>query len=218
MVRPMSELLRMRDRTLVPPCGFTYTDKDSRITLKAGHLEGLIAMARAHRQVNEFHIPADFDARVEDDLCRRIPVTMISAPPGVVPQTSHMGSIDEITGKTDALMRVAKRNGGRMLCPTEEAKARGTVCLTCPQNARIMCPACNGVLDWLKVNWHLPSFEFDSRLYVCRMNRILNKAQIHLDRAVIVGLAGAASLAAMPETCWKRALLARPKEPAHETT
>jgi len=201
----MSTLLTLLDRSLVPPGGFAYTDKDTRNRIVAGDLQGLVRLATQHRVINGFEVPDNFAAIIEDDICRRIPLALVRPSPNAV--TRYIGSTSEITGKTDALMRAAKRNGGKMLCETREAESRGMKCLACPMNARTMCPSCNGVLDWLKINWHLPSFSFDPRLYVCRLNGILNKAQIHLAGPVLVSLAGKKSLSAMPDNCWKPALV-----------
>jgi hypothetical protein len=204
------ELLKLKTIYEVPPGGFFWIDPVTKVESKAGDFDSLLRMARAHRLANKIEIPADFNAIIEDNICKRCPPNFVKDSPSK--QTSYIATSDVIA-KTQTLMRLAKTHG-KMLCQPEEAALRSAICVQCPMNVRIMCPTCNGVLDWMRTNWHLPALPLDNRLVVCRHGHILNKAQVHLSAEIIRSLLPAATAALYPPTCWKRKLvLEKPDEP-----
>lgn len=198
------QYLKLKNYSDVPPNEFYWIDPTTKVEMRSGDIEMLFEIARSHRRVNKLEIPDDYNAFIEDAICRRAPANFVRPVPGL--ESSHI-VVSQAVKKTDALMRAAAKNGGVLLCDISEALARSIICMSCPQNAKIMCQSCNGVLDWMRVNWQLPKLPSDSKLETCRVTKVMNKAQVHLHPDVIRQLVSSEAATIFPQSCWKRKLL-----------
>jgi len=66
-------VLELKDKTLTPRSGYTYTDPDTGCVSKANSLRELIDVATKHRMANNMTVQANFYEIIEHDLCTRNP-------------------------------------------------------------------------------------------------------------------------------------------------
>jgi len=202
--------LKLKNHMDVPPHEFYWIDPTTKIEMRASDIETLFLLARQHRVANKLPIPDDYDAFIEDAICKRAPECFVNHPATF--KTNHIG-MDDVLKKTDALMRAARKNGGKLFCDEEEAVERSKICVACDKNKRIMCQTCNGVLAWMRQSFSLPKLPQDEELQTCQIFTVMNKAQVHLHAQVIRMLISEDKADRFPEACWKRKLLTTKEQP-----
>lgn len=200
----MSSLLQLRERYIVPPGGFWYHDIATDMKIVGGDFESLLVACRRHRMANAIHIPADFNAQIEDTICRRIPSAFCV--PARPKTTYTMDDTATPNAKVQVLQKVWQEIGC-LLCDADEAEQRALVCRYCMKNKPGACLSCNGVYDWLREKFNIPSLTEDKWLNMCGVDRVYNKAQVHLTKEVFIKLVRADRIDVYPQTCWKRKIL-----------
>jgi hypothetical protein len=77
----------------VPPGGFRYVQPESGKLISAPSWHGLKSNVAAHRKANTYPIGTDFDAELQDWICRRIPdAGMHCYEQGRTPQRTYSGT------------------------------------------------------------------------------------------------------------------------------
>lgn len=203
----MSErLLKLLNRSIVPPCGYTYVDPDTKHQNIASHFDQLLMLASKHRAANDLKVAPNFPEIIEDNICRRSPITMTNAGEDEYPAETRPLTSSTVQMATKQVLW-AWRKDGRRCVSTLEASERGLICSNCHLNTQTAaCYSCKGLIAWIK-QWLKNSTPIDGSLYVCRVTAVLNVAHIHLRPEAIKAYSSKHIAEKHPEKCWKRILL-----------
>jgi hypothetical protein len=187
------------------PGGWRYTDPDTGNKTIAGCFIDLVDKAVEHRITNGLPIPLNMSELIEDQLCSQIKPSFWHERETVAakPDDLHAMTVNQ---KVEALNRAFKSYGS-ITVPATVATERSKVCRFCSCNKPTSCLSCNGVYDWLCKKFNLPALPDDDYLHSCSVDRVYNKAQVHLTVEVFASKVGQAHLSRYPESCWKRKLL-----------
>lgn len=156
-----NRVLRLRDRNLTPPQGFTVRVPQTQLVVGAGRMDELVLRVRDHLLAAKLPIPMPVDVWVEDLLCRRLPSEMVRVRDGAANVFSSVLVKGPKLGEPAAVratllllhtVRSAATAEGRALAPVpaETAEERTAICRGCPEmTSEPACYSCTvkSVLD-----------------------------------------------------------------------
>jgi len=187
------------------PGGWRYTDPDTGHKMIAGCFTDLIETVVQHRQSNALPIQLNLPHIIEDQICSQIKPSFWKEREAVRKTALEMQELS-VNQKIESLQRVFRKLGS-ITVPPAEAMRRTEICRFCSCNKPTACLSCNGVYDWLCQKFSLPALPNDDYLHSCSVDRVYNKAQVHLTVDVFASKVEQAFLSRYPESCWKRKLL-----------
>lgn len=200
------QLIKLKNRAVQPPVGWSYKDSDTNFLIEGGHFDQLVEMVSKHRAANGLSIAPNLPAIIEDAICRQIPAEMTNAPMSDYPVSHRPMTLSTVTNATKIALK-AWRRLGRHVVPKSKANERAKLCTDCPENVMSSaCLSCKGLSSWIR-EWLGRSTPYDDSLYVCRVCGVMSSAQIHLTRKTFADYSSEAIIPKHPESCWKRKLL-----------
>jgi hypothetical protein len=187
-----SEKLKLRYKTMEPPGGWTYRDKDTNVwIISRVNFADLIDKVREHRNSNELAIPDDLENQVETFICYRIPQDLVI---GKIERKVTPHSLHAIQKFTQEFLQTIQNV--KVISP-DKAEERAKICLACPLNMSVVCMDCNGLDAWIR-SWNgNRKTSVDDKLHACLADGIFVQASIHAD-------AEFTQVKELPAKCWKR--------------
>jgi len=198
-------MLTIKRKHESPPGGYWYHDDALAMDLMANTLNQLIEKATGLRKLNDLEVPEGFGAIIEDAICQHLPNSFVV---GRDETAQHQWAkaympLSVVKVATEIFL-TGWRNSGRHVVSVEEADRRADVCIACDGNrVNKACLGCRGLISWVR-QWTQRKSTRDDALLVCNACAIMNAAHIHADEKWTRRSTNAESLAAMPETCWKK--------------
>ncbi len=181
-------MLEFRVKNIVPPGGAYFYEVDGR-SLQAATRSGLMSQIHAAYASLGQPVPADIGARVEDFMCRRLPVAFCTGPDDGLPR-ARVVTIQGLKQDTDRLIAQSPA-----LAPPTLVRFRATTCNSCGKNNRSMCPSCSGINAWAARRVGRPDTPaLFNWLGVCACDGIALAAKVHLTELPHND--------EYPETCW----------------
>lgn len=141
----------------VPPGGYRYTDPDTGFQTSGLDYRQVLRRAAQHRQANHLPVPADFEAQVLTEWCKKwgpswckLEQDLPKAKPGFMARAKALFQAPLRTIEASRVFRgtsaMAKLLSKSNIVSPETMKARGAVCRTCPlRGASSACVGCNAV-------------------------------------------------------------------------
>ena len=207
---PESKLLKLKNRSVVPPGGYRFSDpQDDFFIANAPTLEVLVRQATHHRRANGYPIPENFAEVVEDWLCRQIPMDMVTGFEHIDPRNyrPHVLTFTAVQKATREILG-AWRADGRRMASASEIEQRSKNCADCKMNSgKAACASCHGITSWVMLWMGKINPPHADRLYVCAIDAVLNLAQVHLTAEAIGRTVKKFMLEKYSESCWKRKIV-----------
>ena len=190
-----------RFRFTVPETGYKIADELT--------MEGLLSKVKSHYNSNGIPLPPDWEARVEDQLCRQLPAgwcrysdgTEAKGAPSLLSAESIIKGIKSLaTMATDALA------GNDVFVDQDEANRRAEICARCYQNMTTnFCAGCGAMqqitslVAKVRGSRTTPS---DPRLYTCGVCGCRNEAIVHVNKKILLSGEKAETTNSRPDWCW----------------
>lgn len=188
-----------------PPSGWVY-EVENGMVIREGTFDKLVRSVRRHFTVNNYPIPPNLEAVIQDQMCRANPQSICEGegPTRFFPSAKQ---IEEGTKKLLALSLEFSKVGDPMV-PQEVADERARMCLGCPMKRNVWgCFVCTKLVE-LVTKTYGRSTPYDRDLYGCGVCGCVNAAQVHLDVKLLAKTAPEASVSDYPTAgCWKRTAL-----------
>ena len=196
-------MLALKNRNIVPPGGFRYTQKESGKTLYAPTFHTLCEVVKAHRAANGYPIDIDYQTEIETQLCLELGGEGCKEI-GLEVKPRQLGFAD--------VMRFTKTLGESILkgnprVDSEEANRRALICTQCSANVRAHgCSGCNSkrVASLITTLTGTDKTEHDEKLESCAYCGCLNKAQVWFPLEILQNHIKESINKALPENCWKK--------------
>jgi len=200
-------MLKLKEPQIVPPLGFRYHDEDLKYTFRGSCIQDLAKRCIVMRQANGLLTPPDFEAVIEDWLCRRLPEKMVYSDNPDEPVITHPAiTYFLVQGMTKHVIE-AYRKAGRRFTTSEEMSRRAAICMNCPQNRKhATCMNCDGLKDWVNSNLGGRMKEAEG-LLVCDILAVFNSSHTRLPDDVIKEITTIKQLAMLPDECWRKQLV-----------
>jgi len=197
-------MLQLKNKHDGIPGGFRYTQPESKMTLIANSMSGLLEKVARHRRANSYPIGPEFEQQVTDHLCKEVPGACNDVPVEQVlngRQLTIWGAL-KFTG-----MMITDLLKGRPRETKEEATRRGSICAQCADNIQPEgCRACTDkkVHALVETLAGTESTAYDGQLSSCRHCGCLNRAQIWFPLDILKTSMNQEQVAALPDHCWKK--------------
>ena len=196
-------MLALRNRNIVPPGGFRYTQKESGKTLHANSFHALCEVVKNHRQANGYPLDIDYETDIETQLCLQLSKHDCKEV-GIEVKPRQLGFAD--------VMRFTKILGESVLkgnprVDKEEANRRALICAGCNANVKAHgCAGCNSkrVAGLITTLTGTDETDHDDKLESCTFCGCLNKAQVWFPLSILQNHIKANINKALPEHCWKK--------------
>lgn len=208
----MSDLLKFRQRNLVPPGHkYSYIDPDTKLLIEAPSWPTLVVEVEKHRTANGLPITADMEELIEDNACRRL-VERGFLNQCVNREHEWIPYVPKLKLRVRDVIRGTLTIGnfilkGRPLVSQDEAESRAAVCADCSFNVpHDDCQPCDSakVEEAMKRLIKNKKTASDSRLRACYWCGCFNKAQVWFPLDVIEPFLSDGTRAQLPDHCWKK--------------
>lgn len=193
--------MRLEERSLGPPGGWGYTQKESGVAFRAITFGQLLEMVGKHRRGNKYDTSPGWEERFEEEFCQQNQLVGTQWCPDREAEARAprlIGLADVRRFLNSALSMV--QAGGDMFVSQEEAERRAAICSECPNNAAIGgCVGCNGVRALVSKVRGSRTTAQDSRLRQCTVCGCDNQVKVWLKDSVVdnEGLN-------FPDHCWAK--------------
>jgi hypothetical protein len=190
-----------RFRFTVPETGYKIKDELS--------MNGLLARVKKHYEDNNIPLPNEWEASVEDQICRQLPEGWCEYSDGQPAKgaKSLLSAESIIKGITSlATMATESVSGGDVFVNQSEATRRAEICARCYQNMTTnFCAGC-GVMQKItsmvaKVKGKRTT-PLDSKLYTCGVCGCRNEAIVHVNRNILLSGEKSETTNSRPDWCW----------------
>jgi len=195
-------MLRLRDKSLTPPDGWRYRQRESGQLILATSFPNLVAAVREHRMANGYPIQMDMEQEVDEGICKEVPDACLEQPADLVPRRL---SIANVLAFTMTLGESILKGNPRV--DIEEANRRAVICSDCSDNVDAAgCGGCNSKTINRLINKLTRSKPTDSddKLKTCRYCGCLNKAQVWFPLKILQNHIKPEIREALPAHCWKK--------------
>lgn len=192
-------MLHIRDLTVAPPGGWTYTQPETGMFIKGSSLRELAGRVAQHRDANGIPSEGDLAAELQEDICGRMDDvtrkfycrdTELPPPKGSV----NWRDVVSFLGK---MVEWAK--GGFQWVDPQEADRRASICITCPYNVPVSgCGVCRQTVESMTKELGERHTAHDAGLLACGVCGCSNKVQVHFPLDALKVEAGK-----YPKRCWK---------------
>lgn len=198
----MTELLKLKDKTLHTPIGFVYYDPDTKVTIRFGHFEGLVEACKKHRRANNLPIAENFSAVIEDFICRNSHPSFTIQETTASDHTDYAMTTTLIRQATELALKTWRLTGNKHVA-IAEAEHRASICAMCTENMRhSACLSCRGIVKLVLRNTGIVT-KYDKELHVCRISAVMNHAMIAMSTDAIQKATPKVMQDRYPTTCWK---------------
>lgn len=195
----MQRLLR---KDVVPPDSYRFTHSETAHTSRGPDYWTWMENIRAHRKANNLELPADMDARAEDQLCKQIPPEWCehSEKAGWVNTRMSFGDV------MDGMKAFAKLMlGGFQFVDQAEADRRARICAGCFANTSAQgCGTCRKLASLITGPVAGKRTQYDSDLKVCAICRCVNAAKVWFPQAILDEITTPEQQALFPDFCWQK--------------
>jgi len=187
----------LKKKRMDPPGGWYFVTDDN-FFIKAGNFDKLVTQVKRHFDVNSQEIPVDVATLIEDQICRRIPASLVLE--DIFNRFPTDGEIDKSTRKVVTKLR---QEG---MVADDTATSRQESCKNCRYNSwRHGCFSCS-------VASRLTAFTLrgrpeSTRIKACDITHSLCNPMSFMQEKVSVELFGKIPIDEYPERCWLRKLL-----------
>lgn len=195
-------MLKLKDKSLTPPGGWRYVQRESGKVITATSFLNLVAEVQQHRMANGYPIQMDMEQEVDEGVCREIPEACVERKHEAIPSRLNIRNVLNFTMTLgESILK------GNPKVDEEEANRRAKICATCPANINADgCGACN--LDTInslitKLTGAMPT-RYDDKLESCRYCGCLNKAQVWFPLDILKRHLNPEIAEALPTACWKK--------------
>lgn len=201
-------MARLKHPNQVPPRGYVYFQKETRLLLQSDNLKSLVDLVIAHRKQKSLGPtdPAYVRSEIERQICTRLG-TEDCKPEGISDGWVPQGRADLITvGSILSASRAAFAilESGFELAPKEEMTRRAKVCLDCPLNQPVSGCACAPLYKLIAAL--VPADRKPDGLHVCLVCKCSLQAKVNLTDEQIRA-ANANQNYPWPENpCWQKEL------------
>jgi len=193
----------------VPPNGFRFTVPETGYRIENEHtMDGLLRRVRQHYFDNGIVLPDDYQARIEDQMCRQLPAGWCNFSGGGDSNPEIMITAEVIIKAISSLyeMAVGKLKGEDVFVSQDEANGRASICVRCYQNKNanfcMGCGAMQKVTEMVAKVKGSRTTPFDGKLQNCGMCGCRNEAIVHVKRNILLSGEKSETTEARPDWCW----------------
>ena len=195
-------MLKLMDKSLTPPDGWRYRQRESGQLLRATSFPNLVVAVREHRQANSYPIQMDMEQEVDEGVCKEVPEACHEQPADLVPRRLSIGNVLAFTMTLgESILK------GNPRVKTDEANRRALICTGCNDNVNADgCGGCNNkTINTIveKLTRSEPT-DYDDKLKTCRYCGCLNKAQVWFPLKILQNHIKPEIREALPAHCWKK--------------
>lgn len=164
--------------------------------------EDLIEQYLKHRKANELSIPDDYEAVIQDQLCRSLPPEWCERTGGQS-WVSTRFSFDDFVKGMKAFGRLML--GGFQFVSQTEANRRARICSNCYYNVNIPgCTGCQKLAEFVTGDVAKRSTPYDDKLKACAVCHCSTAAMAHFPLEVLESVSTEEKQALFPlEFCWR---------------
>lgn len=195
-------MLRLKDRSLVPPGGFRYTQPESGRLITASSLPNLFVAVKEHRAANHYPIGPTFETEVEDGVCRAVPDSCTEVPASKTAKVMGLADVLRLTALLgESLIR------GRNPVEQSEAERRASICVGCADNqVPEGCAPCqsNRIESAIIAITGARATSRDALLQSCRHCGCFNRAQVWIPLDLLLRHSDPSIQPNLPSHCWKK--------------
>lgn len=196
---------KLRNKNLGVSGGFVYVQKESGMKFSCSSWDQLIVKLKNHRTANNYDIPINWEAEVEDQVCENCGAEQWcyeDKHPEAAPKTLGLGDVVMFTR-----VLVDKFVSGGKNVEAEEATRRAAICVSCPDNVSIGgCKGCNSgrVETAVRRITNSGATKHDNELETCRWCGCFNRAQIWFPLQILQKNMSDDVKESLPKHCWKK--------------
>lgn len=194
--------LHLKKKTTDPPGGWFYVCEYDAFRLKAGTFDKLLEKVKQHYDINNKEHPEDLAAVVEDQICRRIPASLVKED-----IYDRIPTERTITTVTKAVADKARRE--REKVDADIFESRMQICKACPShNWRHGCYECS--MAYKYTPFPLGGFADSAKsVRACDITYSLCSVMCMLSKDSLVALFSSRTDAIenLDENCWLKPLL-----------
>lgn len=196
-------MLKLKSHTTEPRGGWHYKHPKTHLDLRANCWQNLLRLYRQHSMVNNYPIPDDFEAIIEDEICHNTALEFVDVPDGMV----FLGcpTIDKVLKTADRLKAMVG-DGVDILVDNQVYLSRTNACIACPRNNPTVCLVCDGYDVLLRRKFKLPEHELDRRLMACACDHTPLMVWCRLKSRIVKGFGQTLERIPYPDNCWKNRL------------
>lgn len=198
-------MLKIKKMAMDPPSGWVYQVENGML-IREGTFDKLVRSVKKHFQVNDYPIPNNLEAVIQDQICRANPQSICvgEGPTRFFPSKKQ---VEEGTKKLLAMAKDMKEMEDPFVTQ-EEAEERARMCVGCEMKRNVWgCFVCAQLVKLVTKTYN-KSTSLDRDLYGCGVCGCVNSAQIHLVPKLLAKTATKASVSDYPTAgCWKRTAL-----------
>tara|TARA_R110002020_G_scaffold265840_7_gene480666 strand:+ start:3012 stop:3599 length:588 start_codon:yes stop_codon:yes gene_type:complete len=195
-------MLELADKSLTPPDGWRYMQRESRQLLRSTSFNNLVDAVRDHRVANGYPIQMDFEREVEEGVCLQIPEACKEAPDRLLPLRLKIANVMRFTITLgESILKGSPR------VDSTEANRRASICSDCPANVRAEgCGGCNStrVNELVEKLTGAKPTNHDDKLESCKYCGCFNKAQVWFPLDLLQKHTSEEIREELPENCWKK--------------
>ena len=191
----------LKDKSTVPPRGYSYTQKETGHTIQANSLNQLFTYVIEHRKANNLPVPFNIQEHIETSFCEERPELCKDS-------ETKPANIKKNISFNDAL-RFTKTlvSAGLKRCGQAEADQRAAICLMCEDNINpVGCSSCKRGIVKKAVSFIVGNKEtpYDSSLKSCKHCGCFNAAQVWIPLDALRKTISKEENDALPSHCWKK--------------
>ena len=191
----------LKDKTTVPPGGYSYTQEETGHTIQANSFDQLIIFVTEHRKANNLPTPFNIQEQIESAFCDERPELCKDS-------ETKPTNIKKNISFNDAL-RFTKTlvSAGLKRCGQAEADQRAAICLMCEGNINpVGCSSCKRGIVKKAVSFIVGNKEtpYDSSLKSCKHCGCFNAAQVWIPLDALRKTISKEENDALPAHCWKK--------------
>lgn len=192
----------LADKSLTPPDGWRYFQRESRQLLRSTSFNNLVDVVRDHRVANGYPISMDFEREVEMGVCKEIPEACKEVNGRLLPLRMKIANVMRFTITLgESILKGSPR------VDDKEANRRASICSDCSANVRAEgCGGCNSaVVNEMveKITGAKPT-NYDDKLESCKYCGCFNKAQVWFPLDLLQKHTSEEIRKELPEHCWKK--------------
>ena len=164
----------------------------------------LLSKVRDHRIANNYPIPLNYVAEIEDQVCRNTVTSEWCSEKDVPPAPARMG-LGDVLRFTKLLAQDLL--SGRERVDSDTAKSRAAICSGCEDNVETSgCSGCNQgrVEEAVRRVTDAGVTGYEDRLKTCRWCGCFNRAQVWFPKEILQKNMSDEVRDHLPNHCWKK--------------
>ncbi len=201
---------KLKEKSLIPPGKFNFTVPENGFKIHSiMSLEELFKRVKQHYQDNDIPLPDDWQDRVEDQLCKKLPAGWCNyeageSGVGFQPNLSGEKILKGIQSLSSMALSAAK--GEEVFVSQEEANKRAEICSRCfynmPSNFCSGCGIGQAITSLVAKVRGGRKTDSDSSLQSCGICGCKNEAIVHVNRNLLLKGEKNETTSARPDWCW----------------